>query len=64
MKIGIGTVQFGLNYGISNFSGKVSEKVARKILYTGFIQIDTIDTANNYGESERVLGRLVFKKLK
>ncbi len=65
MKIGIGTVQFGLNYGISNFSGKVSEKVARKILYTGFSSsIDTIDTANNYGESERVLGRLALKRAK
>ena len=31
MKIGIGTVQFGLNYGISNNSGIVSNKDISKI---------------------------------
>lgn len=65
MKLGIGTVQFGLNYGISNFSGKVKKKDAKKILDTGFnFRIDTIDTANNYGESEAILGKLNFKQTK
>jgi aryl-alcohol dehydrogenase-like predicted oxidoreductase len=57
MKLALGTVQFGLNYGVANHSGRISDAVARAILFKaseyGF---DTLDTAIAYGESERVLG--------
>jgi aryl-alcohol dehydrogenase-like predicted oxidoreductase len=58
MKIILGTVQFGLNYGINNKSGKISEKEAEKIFdYAYKNRIDTLDTANAYGNSETVIGK-------
>ncbi|HSI87150.1 MAG: aldo/keto reductase [Candidatus Methylacidiphilales bacterium] len=58
MKIALGTVQFGLKYGIANQSGQVAESEVRKILSLAQVAgIDTLDTAVGYGESEAVLGR-------
>lgn len=59
MKIALGTVQFGLDYGVANQAGRVSFDEAKKIL--GLAQehgIDTLDTAIAYGDSEATLGRL------
>jgi aryl-alcohol dehydrogenase-like predicted oxidoreductase len=57
-KIAIGTVQFGLNYGIANRSGQVTEADAIVIInYCKNIGINTIDTAYAYGNSETVLGK-------
>ncbi len=57
MKIILGTVQFGLNYGINNKCGKISEKQADKIFdYAYENDINTLDTANAYGNSETVIG--------
>jgi aryl-alcohol dehydrogenase-like predicted oxidoreductase len=56
-KIGLGTVQFGLDYGISNESGKTSSVEVTEILtYAKAQGIDTIDTASAYGDAEKVLG--------
>ena len=56
-KIGIGTVQFGLDYGISNKSGRTnSEEVTKILQYASENNIDTLDTASAYGEAEKVLG--------
>lgn len=56
-KLALGTVQFGLNYGISNHSGKTPiEEVCRILDYASEIGIDTLDTAQEYGSSEEVLG--------
>ena len=53
-----GSVQFGLNYGISNISGKVHESKVLEILNKAKKEnINTIDTAILYGDSEAVLGR-------
>jgi len=57
-KIGLGTVQFGTDYGISNSGGKVSLEQVSKIIdlfknHGGRI----LDTASAYGTSEEVLGR-------
>jgi aryl-alcohol dehydrogenase-like predicted oxidoreductase len=58
-KLALGTVQFGLDYGISNTSGKVSLEEARKILELAKEHgTDTLDTASIYGTSERVLGEI------
>lgn len=58
MKLGLGTVQFGCDYGISNTKGQVSFEEIEKILKFAKEQgIDTIDTANLYGKSEEVLGK-------
>jgi len=57
-RIALGTVQFGLNYGISNYSGKVLDSDVYGILIEAQNQgINTIDTAVIYGESEAILGK-------
>lgn len=61
-KIGLGTVQFGLDYGVNNKTGKISSKEAGKILkYALTSGIDTIDTAYNYGDSEEVIGNFILR---
>lgn len=58
-RIGLGTVQFGLDYGITNPNGQVSETEAGQILRAAReAGIETLDTAHLYGESEAVIGRL------
>jgi aryl-alcohol dehydrogenase-like predicted oxidoreductase len=64
-KIGIGTVQFGLNYGISNTLGQTnSEEVANILSYCKTNGITILDTAYGYGDSEKVLGQNVLKEFK
>ena len=56
-KLALGTVQFGLPYGIANQGGQVSRAEARKILALARESgIDTLDTAIAYGDSEACLG--------
>ncbi len=58
MKIELGTAQFGLPYGISNKTGKVSQSEVIKILnYAHKVGISDIDTAPLYGCSEDVVGK-------
>lgn len=58
-KIGLGTVQFGLNYGVANVRGRTPESEAASILATAKMSgINLLDTAIAYGDSERVLGSL------
>jgi len=57
MKLALGTVQFGLPYGIANQRGQVSSEDAKGIIALSRLSgIDTIDTAIAYGESEACLG--------
>ena len=56
-KLAIGTVQFGMPYGIANSTGQVSRDEAYQILKIAYVKgIHTIDTARGYGESEAVIG--------
>lgn len=56
MRIGLGTVQFGLPYGISNRRGKISAGEARAILASAAANgVDLIDTAAAYGDSETTI---------
>ena len=58
-RIALGTVQFGLNYGIANVRGQMSHADASDILSTGkAMGLDTLDTAVAYGESEQRLGAI------
>jgi aryl-alcohol dehydrogenase-like predicted oxidoreductase len=58
-KLALGTVQFGLNYGISNEFGQTSISEARKILEEASNNgVRIIDTARAYGRSEDVLGQM------
>jgi aryl-alcohol dehydrogenase-like predicted oxidoreductase len=57
LRLALGTVQFGLPYGIANQSGQVSHAEAKAILAVARSSgIDTLDTAIAYGESEACLG--------
>ncbi len=59
MKLALGTVQFGLNYGVANTGGRVSTEMADAILIEAQLSgMNTLDTAIAYGDSESVLGRL------
>lgn len=58
MKLGIGTAQFGLDYGISNQEGKTPPMEAARILEVAIQHgVRVIDTAPLYGTSEEVLGQ-------
>jgi aryl-alcohol dehydrogenase-like predicted oxidoreductase len=59
VKIALGTVQFGLPYGIANQTGQVTRPVAKAMLQLAAVNgIDTLDTAIAYGESETCLGEV------
>jgi aryl-alcohol dehydrogenase-like predicted oxidoreductase len=56
-KLGLGTVQFGLAYGVTNERGQVPAREAEAIVAAALAAgIDLFDTAAAYGDSERVLG--------
>ncbi len=57
-KLMLGTVQFGLNYGVANKLGQPSYETSRDIIrcaYEGGVRC--LDTAAIYGTSEEVIGR-------
>jgi len=59
MNIVLGTAQLGLNYGISNTDGRTTLVQAKKILDLAWNSgIKSLDTANAYGDSEYVIGKL------
>lgn len=57
-RLGLGTVQFGFDYGVANVSGRPDDDEVSNILRDAVdCGIETIDTAAAYGASEAVLGR-------
>ena len=63
MKLALGTAQFGLNYGVSNTSGQVKLPEVKRILEEAKKHnIDTLDTAIVYGNSESILGEIGINK--
>lgn len=60
MKLGLGTAQFGMKYGTFNKNGTVQENEVNLILSNSSnLGITYLDTAAMYGESERILGRIL-----
>src|SRR5690606_7953438 len=58
-KIGLGSVQFGIPYGISNKVGITTVSEVEKILNVAYNKgIRIIDTARSYGTSEKIIGKL------
>jgi len=58
--LALGTVQFGLDYGVSNKAGKTPPQTARAILRAADkAGVDRVDTAAAYGDSETVLSDLL-----
>lgn len=65
MKLALGTVQFGMDYGVANPTGRVLQEEAWSILqHARQSGIDTLDTAIAYGDSESVLGTLEIQSWK
>ncbi|MFM4719708.1 aldo/keto reductase [Aeromonas bivalvium] len=57
MRLALGTVQFGLDYGISNHAGEVADAELDAILTLARkLGMDTLDTAQAYGKAEARLG--------
>lgn len=57
MKLALGTVQFGMNYGVSNRSGQTPLPEVRRMLEAAAAHgVRVLDTAAIYGDSEAVLG--------
>lgn len=64
-RLALGTVQFGLSYGIANQDGQVTRLAAKAMLQLAAENgIDTLDTAIAYGESEKCLGEVGTQGLK
>ena len=64
-KLALGTVQFGLNYGLTNQNGQTEPAEAARILSLAQEEgIDLLDTASGYGNSEEVLGRIITQEMK
>ena len=59
----LGTVQLGLTYGLGEHAEKPTEEAAFAILDKAVdLGVNTLDTANNYGDSEAVIGRWIAKR--
>ena len=60
MELGLGTAQFGTEYGISNEDGKVPKETVSILLEIAYKNgIRVLDTAYEYGDSETVLGETI-----
>ena len=61
MMLGLGTVQFGADYGVSNEGGKVPpQEVASVLASAERAGVVVLDTAAAYGDSESVLGSALW----
>jgi aryl-alcohol dehydrogenase-like predicted oxidoreductase len=59
LKLALGTVQFGLSYGVANAGGQISLEEGRRILRDArACDIGLLDTALAYGDSETRLGEI------
>ena len=59
-RLSLGTVQFGMKYGIANKGERVSRAEAFGILKNAYdVGLDTLDTAYSYGESEGAIGEFI-----
>src|SRR6185312_8382375 len=57
-RLGLGTVQFGQAYGVSNIAGQVPLAEVQAMLARGAGEgVAVLDTAANYGQAEEVLAR-------
>jgi aryl-alcohol dehydrogenase-like predicted oxidoreductase len=59
-KLGLGSAQFGLDYGVSNTRGRTPDEEVSAILGRAFgAGVRVIDTASAYGEAEATLGAVL-----
>ena len=56
-EICLGTAQFGMNYGITNEFGQISNQEAKNLLLKANNSgIKYLDTAQAYGNAEKIIG--------
>lgn len=61
-KLILGTVQFGLAYGVNNSAGQVTVEQSSAILEHAYTNgVTSLDTASSYGNSELVIGDYLAK---
>ena len=59
----LGTVQLGMDYGLGDYTAKPSAEYAFEMLDTAMREgVNNLDTANNYGDSETVIGKWLSTK--
>ena len=64
-KIALGTVQFGIDYGVNSVDGQVRPEEVKKILsYANLKGVVLLDVAPAYGNSEKILGRMNVSNFK
>lgn len=61
MDLGLGTVQFGMDYGIRGKRRPLLSDCLTMLDYAVHNGINTIDTANAYGEAEKIVGTYLEK---
>jgi len=60
MKLGLGSAQFGMDYGINNERGKIPKDEVFEILEKAFVSgVEIIDTAKDYGSSQKIIGEFI-----
>jgi len=64
MKIALGTANFGQKYGLVGKIIKSDKKIKKIIQFANNSKIKLIDTSNNYGSSETLLGNNNLKNFK
>ena len=64
MKIALGTANFGQKYGLAGKIIKSDKKIEKIIQFANNSKIKLIDTSNNYGSSETLLGNNNLKNFK
>lgn len=63
-RLGLGTVQWGMSYGIANRSGQPTpEQVGEMLLVARESGVTLLDTSYAYGDAERVLGELAVDRM-
>jgi aryl-alcohol dehydrogenase-like predicted oxidoreductase len=63
LRMVLGTVQLGLDYGVNNFLGKPTREKSLEILDFAFNNgIRIFDTAAAYGDAEEILGEFIKKR--
>ncbi len=61
----LGTVQFGLSYGINNQTGRLNQDQVAELLNQAWeLGVRELDTAQDYGDSEKVLAYCLSKTKK
>ena len=58
-KLGLGTVQWGMQYGIANRAGRPeASEIAKILLSASQAGVSLLDTAHVYGDAESVIGQI------